>query len=129
MEQQHGQAELHDQQDSVEPPAGPRSVKRQVHRRHHPQTLRNLAQPAGIAPEFPFDLEEKIRVRHGRQSHADGIDEEDLVPQRIALKQMILGVRMVVPPVFAREADDALTLERIFIFASTISPIAPWSAL
>ncbi len=116
MEQQHGKTQLHHQQDSVEPAADPRSVKRQVHWRHHPQALRNLAQPAGVAPELPFDLEKKIRVRHGRQPHADGIDEENLVPPRIALEQMILGVRMVVPPVFAREADDALTLERILVF-------------
>ena len=75
--------------------------------RQYPQTLRRPLQPSQVTLHRAVDLEKKIRARYGGQAHPEQTNEEHSISLRKAFEDVVLGMGMVVPPVFPGKTDDA----------------------
>ena len=68
-----------------------------------------------VRPPRGCDTRQKVFALNRRQSHRDRVDEDNLVPgPRKPTHQMVLRMRMVIPPILAAETDDGFVCEHSF---------------
>src|SRR6267143_4450799 len=66
-----------------------------------------------MAAEFASDLLKEIRTADRRQAHREGIHEQYAIMTSHSLKDVVLRMGMVVPPVLARKTHDGLPGKRV----------------
>ena len=72
-----------------------------------------LTQPAHITAKFAAHFYEKIGIPDRRQAHRYRVHKQHAVVPHQALEDVVLRVRMVVPPVLAAKANNGLAAKRV----------------
>src|ERR1700674_45960 len=100
------------QQLAVHSPRRATGKKRQRRRRDNRNAFTGLPRKLGVTSQLARDPRQQILVPERRQPHGNRVDENHPVAgAREPAHQVILRMRVVIPPVFAAKTDDRLVAQ------------------